>query len=758
MPDLVALTQRDGVAVVTIQNPPVNALSPGVPEGIQAAIDSAASDALVQAIVVIGAGRTFIAGADIRELEKAARQGTGDRGQGTAGGLRTGSGAPEPPASGPESTRSAQRPGGSAGPWHLAPVPSAPGPDLHALLQKIEDCPKPVVMAIHGTALGGGLEVAMAGHYRVAAPDAQMGLPETNLGIIPGGEGTQRLPRLVGAAAAVNMAVSGKPVKAAEALQLGLIDRIIEGDLLEGAAAFAREIASERPRKTRERNEKLGSPAENAPIFAAGREQARKTRRNLQAALAVVDALEAAVTLPFEEGRKRERAILLECLASDQCRALIHAFFAERAVAKIPDVPKETPVYEIRKAAIIGAGTMGGGIAMACANAGIPVILKDVDQSALDRGMSAVRKNYEGSVKKGRFPQETMDRRMALIQPQLSYNGFEDADLILEAAFESMDLKKQIFAETGKIAKPDCVLATNTSTLDLDQIAEASSRPEIVVGLHFFSPAHVMRLVEIVRGKATSKRVLATALALAKKLGKVGVVVGNCRGFVGNRMMLPYMREAQFLAEEGATPAQADRALYDFGMAMGIFAVDDMGGIDLAWRVRQEYKHLEKPGVRVPLVLDKLYEMHRWGQKTGAGWYRYGENRQPIPDPEVEALIEKTAREAGIERRNITDQEIVERCIYTLINEGAKILEEGYAQRAADIDVIYITGYGFPAYRGGPMWYADTVGLKNVYERVSEFHQRFGELWNPAPLLKMLAERGETFAEFDAAKERPVTT
>jgi len=689
MSQLVAFDRQDGTAVITIQNPPVNALSPGVPEGISASIDAAEQDPLVRAIVIIGGGRTFIAGADIKELEKAAA-------------------------------------GTSA------------GPDLHWLLQKIENSSKPVVMAMHGTALGGGLEVAMAGHYRVATPDAQVGQPEVNLGIIPGAEGTQRLPRLVGIAAAVDMCVGGKPIRAPEALKLGLIDRVIEGDLLAGAISFAQEIADAPPPKTCGRNDKLGSPQANAPIFAAGREQARKTRRNQTAPLAVIEAIEAAATLPFDEGCRKEREIMFTCIASPQCRALIHAFFAERAVAKIPDIPADTAIYPIRTAAIIGAGTMGGGIAMALANAGIAVRIKEVEQAALDRGMATVRKNYESSVKKGRFSQAVMDQRMGLIHPQLTYDGFEEADLIIEAAFEGMAFKKQIFQEIDRIAKPDGVLASNTSTLDIDEIASVTSRPQMVIGLHFFSPAHVMRLVEIVRGKATSKEVVATSLALAKKLSKVGVVVGNCRGFVGNRMMLPYMREAQFLVEEGATPEQVDRALTDFGMAMGIFAVDDMGGIDLAWRVRQEYKHLEKPGERVPLVLEKLYEMKRWGQKTGAGWFRYDETRKPIPDPEVNALIEKTAREAGIKRREISDQEIIERCIYTLVNEGARIIEEGYALRAADIDVIYVTGYGFPAYRGGPMWYASTVGLKNVYDSVRKFAE-------PAPLLAKLAEKGATF-------------
>ncbi len=707
MNNLVNLTTQDGVAVITINNPPVNALSPGVPEGLVAALDAAEKDPGARAIVIIGGGRTFIAGADIKELELAAA-------------------------------------GRGSGP-----------PEFHAILARIEDSSKPVVMAIHGTALGGGNEVAMAGHYRVAVPDAQIGQPEVNLGIIPGAEGTQRLPRLVGVAAAMDLCVSGKPIRAPEALKLGLIDRVIEGDLLTGAVAFARETAdSGAPlRKTRELSDKLGSEFVDASIFSAGRDQARKTRRNMIAPLKVVDAIEAAVNLPFEEGCQKEREIFEECIGTDQARALIHAFFAERAVSKIPDIPKDTPVYNIRQVAIIGAGTMGGGIAMACANAGLSVLLKDVEQGALDRGTATIRKNYDASVKKGRFSQQIMDQRMALIHPQLTYDGFEQADLILEAAVEKMELKKRIFAEIDKIAKPDCVLATNTSTLDIDEIASATSRPRSVIGLHFFSPAHVMRLLEIVRGKATSKEVVATALAAAKKLGKVGVVVGNCRGFVGNRMMLPYMREAQFLVEEGATPEQVDRALTDFGMAMGIFAVDDMGGIDVQWHVLEESKHLRKPGARVPLVLNKLFHMGRLGQKTGAGWYRYGEDRKPVPDAEVHALIDTTAREGGIARRRISDEEIVERGLYIMINEGAKILEEGYALRAADIDVIYLTGYGFPAYRGGPMWYADTVGLKKVRDRIREFQAQHGEFWEPAPLLNQLADRGETFADWDRSRE-----
>lgn len=691
--------------MISIDNPPVNALSPGVPEGISAAIQKAGQDPSVSAVVIIGAGRTFIAGADIKQLEEHAHG--------------RGSGAP----------------------------------NLHDLLKQIEDCPKPVVMALHGTALGGGLELAMAGHYRVASPDAQVGQPEVNLGIIPGAEGSQRLPRLVGVAAAIDMLVSGKPVRAPEALRLGLVDKIIEGDLQTGAIGFAKDAAKSglRP-KTSERTQNLGTLESNAELFKAGREQARKTRRNQTAPLAAIEAVEAAVALPFDQGPKKEREIAEKCLASDQAKALIHAFFAERAVAKIPGISKDTRTYPVRRAAILGSGTMGGGIAMALANAGIAVIVKDTDPQSLDRGMQTVRQNYEASVSKGRFTREVMDQRLALIRPQLTYEGFESVDLIIEAVFENMALKRQIFFDIDKIAGPDCVLATNTSTLNVDEIAAATSRPHMVVGTHFFSPAHVMRLLEIVRGERTSNEVIATALALAKQVKKVGVVVGNCRGFVGNRMMLPYMREAHFLVEEGATPSQVDGALLDFGMAMGIFAVEDMGGLDLSWRIRQEYKHLEKPGERVPLVLEKLYQLGRMGQKNGAGWFRYGADRKPVADPEVETLIEATAKEAGIPRRAISAEEIIERCLYVMINEGARILDEGRALRAGDIDTIYLSGYGFPAYRGGPMWYADTVGLDSVLKRILAFREKHGPSWEPAPLLKRLVEEGKNFAGFDAGR------
>src|SRR5579885_1910921 len=705
MSELVAYARQGDIGVITINNPPVNALSPGVPEGIIEGIEKAEADPEVRAVVVIGGGRTFIAGADIREFGKI-----------TAG----------------QKERIA----------------------LYPLMNKIEDSKKPVVMAIHGTAFGGGLETAMSGHYRVALATAQVGQPEVKLGIIPGAGGTQRLPRLAGVAKAVEMCAFGEPVDAKTALAAGILDKIIDGDLLQGALEFARSIAGKPALKTRDRNEKLQDAAGNTAIFALAREQARKTRRGQTAPLAAIDAVEAATKLPFEKGIEREAELFRVCLFSTQSKALIHAFFGERTVAKIPDIPKETKTYDIRRAAIIGAGTMGGGIAMNYANAGIPVIVKEASQEALDRGMATIRKNYENSVKKGRFSQAVMDQRMALITPQLTYDGFEQADIIVEAVFEGMALKKQIFSEIDNIAKPDCVLATNTSTLSIDEIASATRRPQMVIGHHFFSPANVMKLLEIVRGKATSKEVIATSMNLAKKLNKVGVLAGNCRGFIGNRMIHCYGREAQFLVEEGAAPEQVDGALYDFGLAMGPLAMGDLAGLDVGWRIRKEFKHLEKPGVRTPKMADALCELGRYGQKTGKGWYLYDANRNPKPDHEVNALIEKVAKENGIERRPITNEEIIERTIYALVNEGAKILEEGIALRAVDIDIVYLNGYGFPAWRGGPMFYADTVGLKNVLAKVEEFEKKHGsDLWAPAPLLRKLAEAGKTFEAWDKEKE-----
>lgn len=705
MNELVKLSRDGEVAVITVDNPPVNALSRGVPEGIERAIGEIAGDDRIKAAVLIGADATFIAGADIREFAKFTQAGAND------------------------------------------------SKSMLPLMLAMEDCPKLIVAAIHGTAYGGGLEVAQGAHYRVAAPSALLGQPEVKLGIIPGAAGTQRLPRLVGAEKAVEMCAFGEPVTAQTALEIGLIDRLIEGNLLSGAIEFAREKAAENtaPPKTRERADKLRTSEDYAAIFSAAREKARRTKRGMNAPLAAIEAVEAATKMPFAEGCQLERDLFFKQLSADESKSLIHVFFAERAAAKIPDVPKDTPVLEIKRAAVIGAGTMGGGIAMSYANAGIPVILKETTREALDRGVSIIRKNYANSVKKGRFSQEEMERRISLITPQLNYDGFETADIVTEAVFEGMALKKEIFGALDKICKPEAILASNTSTLDIDEIASATSHPQMVIGHHFFSPANVMRLLEVVRGRETSVEVIATSLQLAKKLKKIGVLVGNCHGFVGNRMIASYGREAQFLLEEGATVEQVDNALKNFGWAMGILAVDDLAGIDVGWRIRQETRHLRDPHRRYPLVVDKLYELGRYGQKTGAGWYDYDENRQAQPNSEIALLVRETAKVAGIEQREISDREIIERTMYALVNEGAKILEEGFALRSSDIDLIYINGYGYPAWRGGPIFYADTIGLEIVYERIVEFERQHGVWWRPANLLKELAEGGKRFADFDRA-------
>jgi 3-hydroxyacyl-CoA dehydrogenase len=704
MSDLVQLTKVDSVAVVTINNPPVNALSAAVSRGIAAAVTQIEQDDGVKAVVFIGAGRTFIAGADIKEF-----------GELTAGKIIC-------------------------------------RESLKPLLLRIEDLPAPVVMAIHGTAFGGGLELAMAGHYRIAVAGSQVGQPEVKLGIIPGAAGTQRLPRLAGVAKAVEMCAEGAPLKAEDALKSGILDRLVDGDLLTAAVAFAKEVAAKPARKTRQRNEKLGTPEQNGAIFAAARETARKKQRGLQAPLAAIDAVEAATKLPFEEGCKNEEELFTKCLFSDQSKALIHAFFGEREVAKIPDVPRETPVLPVNSVGVIGAGTMGGGIAMVFANAGIPVLLKETDQAALDRGLANIQKNYANSVKRGRFTQQFVDERLKLIRPTLDFAEFAGLDMVVEAVFENMALKKEVFRELGRVCKPGAILATNTSSLDINEIASATSRPQSVIGTHFFSPANVMRLLEIVRGVGTSKEIIATCMQLSKKLSKVGVLVGNCLGFVGNRMFGPYRREAQFLVEEGASVEEVDNALHEFGMAMGPLATGDLAGLDVGWRIRKENPQLQKPGLRKAFIEDRLCELGRFGQKTGSGWYKYDENRKLLPDPELANVIRQWTSEAGIPHRQISAQEIVERCIYTLVNEGARILEEGIALRAVDIDIIYLSGYGFPAYRGGPMWYADTIGLKKVYERVREFQNRLGGWWEPAPLLKHLAEQGKTFAEFSSSQ------
>ncbi len=666
MQELVALTREGNVGIITVNNPPVNALSPGVPAGIRKALQALQEDVTIEAVVLIGGGRTFIAGADINEFGKI-----------TSGQKKADIG-------------------------------------LHSLLQALEDCPKPVVAAIHGTAFGGGLETAMACHYRVAVPTAQVGQPEVKLGLIPGAGGTQRLPRLAGVAKAAEMCATGEPVGAPEAQRLGIVDQIIEGHLLAGAVLFARLRAAsgEPPRRTCDLSAKVADTKENHEALAAVRTAVQKRARNLLAPFKALEAVEAAMRLPFAEGCQKERQLFNECLFSDQSKALIHVFFSERQAGKVPGLPKETPTLPIRRAAIVGAGTMGGGIAMTYANAGLPVLLKEVNQEALDRGLAIIRKNYAASVSKGRLTAEQMEQRLARIEPTLTYDRFREADIVVEAVFEGMALKKQVFAELDQAARPDAILASNTSTLNIDEIASATSRPQQVIGHHFFSPANIMRLLEIVRGAQTSPSVIATSLTLAKTLGKVGVLVGNCRGFVGNRMFHGYQREAQFLLEEGARVEEVDAALVDFGMAMGPLAVGDLAGLDVGWRIRKEYQHLTPKDQRVPLVADRLCERGHYGQKTGAGWYRYPEgSRTPTPDPEVEQLIEECARSAGITRRKISPAEIIERTVYALVNEGARILEEGFALRASDIDIVYVHGYGFPAYRGGPMWYADTVGL-----------------------------------------------
>ena len=687
--------RRGAVGVITINNPPVNALSVAVRQGIADGLAQAAADAQAKAVVIIGGGRTFIAGADIREFGK----------------------------------------------------PLQP-PDLNEVIRRLEECPKPVVAALHGTALGGGLEVALGCHYRCAVAAAQVGFPEVKLGLLPGAGGTQRLPRVAGIEAALTMITSGNPIPAAQAAALGLVDEVVPGDLLDGAVAYAERLVAEgRPlRKISEMQDKVAGVA--PAVFDESRKGLARSARGFEAPQRCVDAVQAAATLPFAEGLKRERALFAGLMQGAQSKAQIHVFFSEREATKIPDVPKETPVKPIKSAAVIGAGTMGGGIAMNFANAGIPVRVLEMSQEALDRGLAVVRKNYAATVEKGRLSQKDMDTRMSLISSTLSYDEIGSADIVVEAVFEEMGVKKQVFGILDRAARPDAILATNTSTLDIDAIAGATSRPGQVIGTHFFSPANVMRLLEIVRGARTSKETIATAMELARKIRKVGVLVGNCDGFAGNRMLHGYIREAEFLLEEGALPQQVDKVIYDFGLPMGPFTMGDLAGLDVGWRIRKGKAATRPKHLRYSPIGDRICEMGRFGQKTGAGWYRYEKgSRNPVPDPEIEALIIRTSREQGFERRQISNQEILKRCMYPLINEGAKILEEGIAIRSSDIDVIYIYGYGFPVYRGGPMFYADTVGLGRVYDDICAFHKAHGEFWQPAPLLERLAREGKRFRD-----------
>lgn len=705
MRHLVWFSKIDEYGLIIVSNPPVNALNAEVVGSIRNSLKSAEQDDSIKAIILTSMGRTFIAGADIKEFRNI----------------------------------------GSSRKRHESL--------LHALLLTLEDCRKPIICAIHGTALGGGLEIALACHYRVAAASAQVGFPEVKLGLIPGGGGTQRLPRLAGVAKAAEMCSQGDSIPAAEAFEAGIVDRVIEEELLPGALSFAWEKTAEKCplRKTRDLSDKLGNVSENEPVLAAAREKARRRNRGRIAPLRAMDAIEAATKVPFEDGCLRENELFNECLHSAQSKALIHLFFAEREVSRIPGIPKDIPVAQIKRAAVVGAGNMGAGIAMSYANAGIPVLLKDVAQELIERALATIRKTYDSSVKRGRLNQTAADHCMQLIQPIRTYQDFAGVDIVTEAVYEDMTLKKQVFAELTECCKPEAILATNTSTLNIDEIASATDNPSRVVGHHFFAPANVKQLIEIVRGKETAPSVIASSMALAKRLKKTGVVVGNCRGFAGNRMYYEYQREAQLLVEEGALVEQVDAALYEFGMAMGPFATRDLSGLDVAWRIQHQFGD-EPENSRRPLVLDRLYELGRFGQKTGAGWYRYNsEDRKPLPDPEVQKIIEDCARSAGIRRRPVSPAEIIERTFYALVNEGARILAEGIASRSLALDIIFVTGYGFPAHIGGPMWFADRVGLKAVYNRICDFHRQYGEHWSPAPLLKKLADEARTFADFDRA-------
>jgi 3-hydroxyacyl-CoA dehydrogenase len=697
---VVRYERRQGIGIITVDNPPVNALSRAVRQGLVDALMQGLGDGEAKALVVIGAGRTFIAGADIREFGK----------------------------------------------------PLEP-PDLNFVVAGLETAGKPVIAALHGTALGGGLEVALGCHYRVALPSAQVGLPEVKLGLLPGAGGTQRLPRLIGAKAALDMITTGDFVRAGKAKELGIIDEIVEGDLLAGALGFA-ESAVRRGtagRRIRERDDKIAEARGNSAVFAEYRAALKRRARGQEAPLRCLDAVEAAVTLPFEQGLKREREIFQELYTSTQSRALIHAFFAEREAMSIPDIAADTVTRAVKTAAVIGAGTMGGGIAMNFANAGIPVTVVETTAEALERGLGIVRANYAATVAKGRLDPGAMDKRLGLIKGTLDLAAVKDADFIVEAVFEEMAVKKEVFARLDKLAKPGAILATNTSSLDVNAIARETARPQDVIGTHFFSPANVMRLLEIVRGAKTGKDVIATTMRLARSIGKVPVLVGVCDGFVGNRMIFQYSREAEFLLEEGALPWQIDQALTDWGFAMGPFAMSDMAGNDVGWRIRKQQAASRPNDRRYSHLADRICEKGRYGQKTGAGWYRYEKgSRTPLPDPEVERLILAESQRLGLVRRPISDEEIVKRTIYALVNEGAKILAEGIALRSGDIDVIYLTGYGFPAWRGGPMFYADTLGLDNVHADVMRFHEAHGFFWRPAPLLEKLAREGKRFGDVAA--------
>ncbi len=680
------LTLDGDIAVITLNSPPVNALGATVRDGLAAAFKAAIADPAAKAIVLICEGKTFIAGADISEFGK-------------------------PPV----------------------------GTSLYDVQKSMEDSPKPVVAAIHGTALGGGLEVALVAHYRVAVPSAKFGLPEVNLGILPGAGGTQRLPRIVGVEAALDMMTSGKHVGAKYALETGLVDELTpEGKLKESAIAFTRKIVGGPLKKVRDNNAKVEAARGHPEIFANFRKENARKFRGFLAPEYNIRCIEAAVNQPFEDGLKTERKLFLELMTGTQSAAQRYVFFAERQASKIPDVPADTPTIPVNKVGVIGAGTMGGGISMNFLNAGIPVTIVETKQDALDRGVATIRKNYENTAKKGRMTQDDVEKRMVLLTPTLNLEDLADVDMVIEAVFERMDIKKEVFTKLDKIVKKGAVLATNTSYLNVDEIAAMTSRPESVIGMHFFSPANVMKLLENVRGEKTSKPVIATAMQISKKIGKIAVLAGVCHGFIGNRMLAQRQREAQKLVLEGAMPWDVDRALYNFGFPMGPFQMSDLAGLDIGW---------VKENSKGETIRDRLCELDRRGQKTGAGYYDYDASRNNTPSPVTAQIIEEFRKKSGVNSRDISDEEIVERCIYPMINEGAKILEEGKAIRASDIDIVWINGYGWPVYRGGPMFYGDTVGLDKVLAKMKEWQSQMGDVFKPSALLEKMVAEGKKFQD-----------
>jgi 3-hydroxyacyl-CoA dehydrogenase len=688
----------NGVAVLRFDNPPVNSFGLEMRGLLMSALGQAEADPAIGAVILIGSGKGFSGGADIREF-----------------------GTPK----------------------------SYAEPNLLTLLRAIEDCSKPVIAAIEGICMGGGLEMALACHYRVAVTSARVALPEVKLGLLPGAGGTQRLPRVVGVETALNMIVSGAPVAAEKLKGTALFDKLSDGDLLTSALEFARGlIADKRPIK-RVRDLRIEMPNAEAYLQFA-RNTIKAVAALYPAPLACVEAIAAAIREPFDKGMKRERELFTSLMLTPESAALRHVFQAERAASHLRDVPESTAVRTIDKVGVIGAGTMGGGITMTFINAGLPVVLLETTQEALDRGLANIRRNYQGALRKGTLDEASLEKRLALITPTLNYEPLRDADLVVEAVFESLEVKKQVFETLDRIAKQGAILATNTSALNLDAIAQFTRRPQDVIGLHFFSPANVMRLLEVVHGAKTAKDVLATAMTLAKKLGKVAVVSGVCDGFIGNRMVARYGQAAHDLLLAGALPQQIDGALQSFGMVMGPFRMSDLAGLDIGWALRKR-RAAEEPSRDWSNVADVLCEAGRFGQKTGAGWYRYDAgSRNAIPDPEVSAIIETYRAQKGIKVRTVSDAEIVERCIYALINEGARIVEEGIAQRSSDVDIVYLNGYGFPAYRGGPMFYADQTGLSEVARALSRIASSPGadrEFWTPAPLLARLAQEGRTFSE-----------